>query len=255
MSGAPAQRNDLGVRREVADGFDEVGDALLAGDAADEEDVGLGGVDAVFYEGGGAGGLLVFGEVDAVVDDVDAGGIDVGIGAEDVGLGALRDGDDGVGIEDGGLLHPTAHGVAAAELLGLPGAEGFERVRGEHEGDVEQLLGEEAGHRDIPGVGVDDVDAGERVDLGEVEAEGFECGFEFFGWALGDEVPRLGSADVEVGFVGVLSAPAMDFDFDLFGEFAAEVFNVDSGSAVYVGRVLACHEGCSQWCSPVGGSR
>jgi hypothetical protein len=40
---------------------------------------------------------------------------------------------------------------------------------------------------------------------------------------------------VEVAFVGVLRAPAVDLDFDLFCEFAAEVIDVDSGPAVDVG--------------------
>ena len=53
-------------------------DAFLARDAADEQDIGDGGIDAVVGERFGLGGLLIFGEIDAVVDDVDAVGIDVG---------------------------------------------------------------------------------------------------------------------------------------------------------------------------------
>jgi hypothetical protein len=45
--GRAGAEDDLGVGGQVADGVDEVGDAFLAGDAADEEDVGNGGVDAV----------------------------------------------------------------------------------------------------------------------------------------------------------------------------------------------------------------
>ena len=86
-------------------------------------------------------------------------GIDVRIGAEDVCLGALGDGDDCVGIEDGRALHPGAHGVAAAELLGLPGAQRFQRVGGENKGHAVEFFGEVAGHRYVPGMGVDDVDA------------------------------------------------------------------------------------------------
>ena len=75
--GRAGAEDDLGVRREVADGVDEMRDAFLARDAADEEDVGDGGIDAVLGERGGVGGLLVLVEVDAVVDDVDAIGGDV----------------------------------------------------------------------------------------------------------------------------------------------------------------------------------
>ena len=58
VGGAGAE-DDLGAGGQVADGVDEVGDAFLAGDAADEEDVGLGLVDAVLVEGVGGGGELV----------------------------------------------------------------------------------------------------------------------------------------------------------------------------------------------------
>ncbi len=218
-----------------------MGDAFLAGDAAEEEDVGAGGVDAVFDEGGGVGGGLVLVEVDAVVDDVDAVGIDGGVGAEDVGFSAVGDGDDGVGGVDGGVLHPGGHGVAAAELFGFPGAEGLEGVGGEDVGDAVEFFGEEAGHGDVPGVGVDDVDL-EGLDLEEVEAEGFERGGEFLRRSFGEGGPGLLSADVEAAGVGVLIAPAVDFDVDGAGELAAEVFDVDAGAAIDGGRILTGHQ-------------
>ena len=238
--GRAGAEDNLGVRGEVADGVDEVGDTFLAGDAADEEDVGDGRVDAVIEKGLGIGGLLVFGEVDAVVDDVDAGGIDFGVSAEDVRLRALGDGDDGVRVEDCGLLHPGAHRVAAAELLGLPGAQRFERVGGEDERDAVELFGQETGHGDVPGVRVNDVDALESLDLGEVEAEGLKRALELALGVVGDLGPRFFAADVEGPRVGVLLAPAMDFDFDFTSEFAAEVIDVDSGAAVDLGWVFAC---------------
>ena len=71
IRGAGAE-HDLEAGVHVLDGVDEVDDAFLAGDAADEEDVGDGGVDAVAAEGVVAGDGVVFLGVDAVVDDVDA---------------------------------------------------------------------------------------------------------------------------------------------------------------------------------------
>jgi hypothetical protein len=251
--GGTGAENDLSIRGEIREGIDEVGDAFLAGDAAEEEDVGAGGVDAVFGEGGGVGGGLVLVEIDAVVDDVDAVGVDVGIGAEDVGLGALGDGDDGVGGVDGGVLHPRREGVTAAELLGFPGAEGLEGVGGEDVGGAVEFSGEESGHGDVPGVGVDDVD-GEGLDLEEVEAEGFQRGGEFLRWALGEDGPGLLSANVEVGVVGVLIAPAVDLDVDGAGEFAAEVFDVDAGAAVDGGGIFAGHQANTHRGPPGDGS-
>ncbi len=218
-----------------------MGDAFLAGDAADEEDVGTRGVDAIFDEGGGVGGLLVLVEIDAVVDDVNAAGIDVGVGAEDVGFGAPGDGDDGVGGVDGGVLHPGRHGVAAAELLGFPGAEGLEGVGGEDKGDAVEFFSEEAGHGDVPGVGVDDVD-GEGLDLEEIEAEGFQRGGEFLRRAFGEGGPGLLAADVKASFIEVLIAPAVDLDVDGAGELAAEVFDVDAGASIDGGRILSGHQ-------------
>ena len=175
---------------------------------------------------------------------MDASAGDV-VGAQHVGFGAVRDGDDGVGFEDRGALHPRAHGVAGAELLGLPGAQRLERVRGEHEGNVVELFGEKAGHRDVPGMGVADIDAFERLDLGEVQAEGFERALEFAGGAVGDLGPGLLPAHVETAMVGVLLAPAVDFDLDFLGELAAQVFDVDAGAAVDVGRKFFGEERCS----------
>ncbi len=173
---------------------------------------------------------------------MDAGRVDFGVGELDVGFGAVRDGDDGVGCEDGGALHPGAQGVAGAQLLGLPGAQGLERMGGEDEGDAVELFGKEAGHGHVPGVGVDEVDLAELFHGAEVEGEGVYGGFEFFFGVSRDLGWGFVAADVEVAFVFALGAPAVDFDFDFAGELAGEVFDVDAGPAVDVGWVLAGHE-------------
>ena len=64
-------------------------------------------------------------------------------------------------------------------------------------------------------MGVADIDAFERLDLCEIEAESLECALELAGGAVGDLVPGLLAADVEAAEVGVLLAPAVDFDIDL----------------------------------------
>ncbi len=186
---------------------------------------------------------------------MDAGGVDFGIGLEDVGLGAVGDGDDGVGVEDGGALHPGAEGITGAKLLGLPGAQRFERVRGENEGNVVELFGEEARHRDVPGVRVDDVQLVEVEVLEQVEREGFERAFELGVGAVGDERPGLFEVDVEMegGGIAVFGqrlkpvvvggiAPGVDLDFDGAGELAGKVFNVDACAAVDVRWILAGHQ-------------
>ena len=94
-------------------------------------------------------------------------------------------------------------------------------------------------------MGVDDIDALERLDLGEVEAEGLESALELARRAVGDLVPGLLAAHVQVALVGVLLAPAMDFDVDLLGQLAAQVIDVDAGAAVDVRRKFLGKERCS----------
>ena len=94
-------------------------------------------------------------------------------------------------------------------------------------------------------MGVADIDALECLDLREVEAEGFECALELASGAVGDLVPGLLAADVKAAKVFVLFAPAVDLDVDLFGEFAAQVIDVDAGATVDVRRKLLGKEGCS----------
>ena len=45
--GRSGAEHDLGLRRQVADGIDEMSDALLAGDAADKQDVRKSRIDSV----------------------------------------------------------------------------------------------------------------------------------------------------------------------------------------------------------------
>ena len=103
--GRARAEHDRGPRREVADRPDEMDDALLARDPADEQDVRHGRVDPVPLQRVGRllGAVLV--GVDPVVDDRDPllGDVEVG---EDVVLRALRHRDDGVGHLERRPLHP-----------------------------------------------------------------------------------------------------------------------------------------------------
>jgi hypothetical protein len=96
-------------------------------------------------------------------------------------------------------------------------------------------------------MGVHNVDVVERLDLGEVEAEGFESPLEFALGALGDFAPRLSAANVQVALVGVLFSPAMNLDFNHFCQFTAEVIDVDSGSPVDLGWIFAGEQAGTHW--------
>ncbi len=155
--GGSCAQDELCRRIQEPGRAQQVRDALLPGDAADEEGVRALLVDpgAPQYVRGGVG--PVERGVDAVVHDPYAGRVERRIAAEDVGAHAVRDGDDGVGRLDRGALGPAGQGVAAAQLLGLPGAQGLQRVRGHDVRDAVQQLPEVAREVGVPGVGVEQV--------------------------------------------------------------------------------------------------
>ena len=84
--------------------------------------------------------------------DVHPSRIEVGVGGEDVGPHVDRHGDDRVGAAQALLLAPRRHGVAAAELLGLPGTERLEAVGGGDVGDAVEQLREVPAEVRVPGV-------------------------------------------------------------------------------------------------------
>ena len=123
---------------------------------------------------------------------------------------------------------------------------------GENEGDVVELFGQEASHRDVPGVGVDEVDLLQLFHRGQIQREGVDRGFELLPGVSGDGGRWFVAADVEISGVFVLGSPAMDFNLKVAGELAGEVFDVDAGAAVDGGRVFAGHDAYTHWAVSVG---
>ena len=97
-------QHELGVGRELLDRLQQVHDALLARDPADEHDRRLRRVDAVLLEHVGVRVRLVLVGVDPVVDHVHAIGVDVRIHAQDVALGPVGHRDHGVRVLERRLL-------------------------------------------------------------------------------------------------------------------------------------------------------
>ena len=79
----------------------------------------------------------------------------------------------------------------------------------------------------------------EGLNLRQVEAESFQSALEFAFGAVGDLSPGFGAPDVQVSLVGMLRSPAMHFDFDLAGEFAAQIINVDSCASIQLRRIFS----------------
>jgi hypothetical protein len=89
---------------------------------------------------------------------------------------------------------------------------------------------------------MDDVDTLKCLDLGEVQAERLKRSLEFGFSSLAYIAPWLCAADMEVCFIGMLSAPAMDFDLNLFRELTAQIIDVDSSSTVNFRRIFTCKQ-------------
>lgn len=215
-------------------------DALLAGDASDEEDVGDGGINAVAPEGFGIGGPVVFVEINAIVDHVEALFGD-GEEAADVPGGFARDADDSVGHLNGGFFEPAGEIVTAAELLAFPRAEGLEGMDGDDEGDAVIEFDKDATEVGVPSVAVDDGGIAARRSESGGTFHGTKDGMERFG---GEELRRVkGKAfGGKVGERCVLAAETADLYGNELCEFFAEIFDVDAGAAVDGRRIFVGQE-------------
>ncbi len=91
----------------MRNGVDEMDNALLPRDTSNEQQEGPVRVDAIFNKHVSAGRGLVLVWVDAIMDNVDPLGCDIEQ-SQNVRLGFARDGDNGVGLLDGGAFHPSA---------------------------------------------------------------------------------------------------------------------------------------------------
>ena len=94
-------------------------------------------------------------------------------------------------------------------------------MRGQNKGHTVQLLGQEAGHRCIPGMSVDNIDFCQFLYLREVQAEGLERRLELRLRAFCDLTPGLLATDMQVASIEILLAPAVHFDGDLLSQFTA----------------------------------
>lgn len=94
--GSTGTEDDLEGRVQVLDRIDQVNDALLPGDATEEEGVGFGRINAKAVEDAMRRDGLVFLGVDAVVDDVHLGRIDIKK-IRHILACAFRNSDDGIG--------------------------------------------------------------------------------------------------------------------------------------------------------------
>ena len=106
----PGAEHQLDAGVELVRRGEQVRDALLPGDPADERrDRGV-QVDAALDQHGAVEGGLVDLRVDAVVDDVHLGRVEIRVAVEDVGAHAVGHRDDRVGAVVGGRSAQTTPG-------------------------------------------------------------------------------------------------------------------------------------------------
>ena len=247
VRGARCQ-HDLHVLVHEVQRLQQIRQALLAGDAADEQQGRLAAVDMVAVEHApgrivvGRGGEVV--HRDAVVDHVHLVRIDVRVGGQDVLLHAAGDCDDAVGVLIGVPLGPGAQVVAAAELLALPRAERLQAVRGDDQRDLVQLLGQTAGQAGVPGVGVDDVGVDVVGDL-QIHAERLDRAvrvLEFGRGVIADDLEAaLGvvAGDGRHVGLGTRAVEGAHGHVDALGQHLAQLLGMHAGTAVDLGRILA----------------
>src|SRR6202050_335781 len=120
----PSAKHYLRLPRQVANCVNQMGYALLSSDTAHEQDIGRSHIDLIVDQRLVVRDLPVFDKIDAVIDHVNAIRQHLRISTKDVRFGALRNSDDGVGIENSCPFHPETHGISAAALLSLPGEQG-----------------------------------------------------------------------------------------------------------------------------------
>ena len=155
--------------------------------------------------------------VDAVLDHVHLVGVQVGVGLQDVRAHPGADRDHRVGGLEGGPLGPRRQLVAAAELLGLPRPVRFERVGAHHVRDAVQQPGQVPGQVGVPGVGVHQVDLGDRRHHRQVGAEDPQRGVR----------PRRVGLGVRRGALPRL-AHALHVDVDQLAQLRHQLGHVDA---------------------------
>ena len=172
-------------------------------------------------------------QVDAVVDDVHALGVDTRVAAQNIVTHAVRDGNDRARSLVGGLLHVGGQAVAAAELLSLPRAQRFKRVRRDHVRDVAEKRRNVSSKVRVPGVGMDQVRTLARGGDLEVNTERSQGGVR------SGQLRQISvSGHARVGSVGARFARTVKrLDAQVFDEATQDLGQfeyVDTGSSVDV---------------------
>ena len=201
---------------------------------------GFSGSNSILGQDGLIGSWPVLAQIDPVMDDPNPV-----VGNSIKGINVLAHrlgyGDYAVGILVSGPLDPGTRSISGAELLDLPGAVGFQRMRRQDQTRPGQLLRETAGQVGVPCVAMDDVHALEHPRHDQV-LEHRLLKHLVPGILARQFESRVDPPDGEVPVADVLVAEADDRDVMTpslcAGQFPGEIFDVDPCAPIHVGRVL-----------------
>ena len=175
VRGARAQ-DELGGGIHVPGRLHQVDEALLVGDAPDEDHARPVRVDPepVEHVTVPVGAVLV--GVDPVVDHLNPVGVDGRVARQHVRSHGGGHGDDRIGRFDRLPFRPPGQRIPPAQLLRLPRPQRFETVARHDVGDAVEHLRHVPGQVGVPRVGVDHFGRGDRVHHAQIDRERLQGG-------------------------------------------------------------------------------
>jgi hypothetical protein len=235
--------HQLGAGVYLIGGVEQVRDALLAGDPADEDHGRGGGVDPVALQGVDVViGPVLLG-VHAVVDDDDPLRVHGRVALQHVEAHLPRYRDDGFGSLDRGSLAEARQGVApGSELLGLPEPLRLEAVAGHDVGKAVEELGGVPAQVRVPCVAVHHRGIVEARCHREIDGKDLEGPRVVGGAWPGGGVPEGLDHRLPRPRFRPLGAETADLDGHRAGQLRGQVGDVDPRAAVHLGGILAAHQ-------------
>ena len=247
--GRTGAQHHLNILGNQVQGLEQVRQTLLTGDAAHEQQGGLGTVDVVTLKHLPArivrrrSSKVRHG--DAVVDHNHLVRVEVRIGGQNILAHATGNGDHAVGVLVGVLLGPGAQVVAAAELLTLPWAERLQGVGGDDQRRTVQHLGQVTSQAGIPSVRMNNVGIHIVGNL-QIHAEGLQCrvGISELGRRIVSDDLQAALGISGIGNRGDISLSTLAIKrthghVNALGQNLGQLLGVYAGTAIHMRRVFA----------------
>ena len=180
-------------------------------------------------------------EIDAVMHHVDLGRINIRVRAKNVGSHSSAHGDNTGSTKVGGALGPAGEGIAATQLLGLPGPHGLKAVSRDQMRNPMKEPSHVAGHVGVPGVRVHQISSGNILRDRKINAEGSQrrVGILQASWHV---VARDEGKSRPGGGIRAWPIEAADVDFSALSQDSGKLSHMNAGAAVDVGWIFASEQ-------------